>query len=355
MAEEHKNSLVSSIMPDSLVHINSFIGGISGWWHNLGQNIGHMSIELMAWIYQFTGEIILKTPLFIFDNDFFTNMTTMFTMTSISAVTILCMVEGMKRMLPKVKSKGGYGGNKKPMDWMTIGKRWFLVALASFGLPQAFKWSFKFLNFVSDKIMQLGADSIKHSVALGHIQIWDALILLGFDIALVLTLVPLLWKNARRWFDMLMLGICSPLALTAWIFDDYRDHFKTWWSSLKKAALVQVYYSIFLLVIGWIIFGVPTPTTFTGMIIKFLVVLGGFARLSNPPQVFAGKLGNDNTLGQIKDGAVNTFTSNGKKSKKLIASPLGLVDKAFPKLGISSNKAIGWILKDDNKKGGRRP
>lgn len=340
-------------MPDSLKNIDSYLGTMSSWWHNLGQTIGHWSLDLMAWIYSFTGDIILKTPLFLFDNEFFGNMTYLFTMTSIGAVTVLTIIEGMKRMLPKVKSKGGYSGNKKPMDWQTIAKRWFIVSLASFGLPQAFKWGFTFLNFVSDKIMQLGADSIKFSAAIGHVQIGDALILLGFDIALVLTIIPLLWKNARRWFDMLMLGICSPLALTAWIFDDYREHFKAWWSSLKKAALVQIYYSIFLLVIGWIIFGVPTPTTFTGMIVKFLVVLGGFARLSNPPQVFAGKLGNDNTLGQVKDGAVNTFTSNANKSKKLVASPFGLVDKAFPKLKLKDNKAIDWLLKD-NKKGGKR-
>ncbi|AQN32478.1 hypothetical protein BCP12_060 [Bacillus phage BCP12] len=55
---------------------------------------------------------------------------------------------------------------------------------------------------------------------------------------------------------------------------------------------MQVFHSLFLLIIGWFIFGIPTPTDFTGTVIKLIVVIGGFGRMTNPPNIIAKHLDN---------------------------------------------------------------
>ena len=98
---------------------------------------------------------------------------------------------------------------------------------------------------------------------------WFNVLTMGvFDIVLIATLIPTLWKNGRRFFDLLMLALVSPLAMTAWIFDSHRSKFDQWWSNVKELSLVQIYHALFLLVIGWFIDGIPTPADPIGMTIS---------------------------------------------------------------------------------------
>src|SRR5690606_21145860 len=139
-------------------------------------------------------------------------------------------------------------------------------------------------------LISMGGDTIKAVAAFENLGFFDVLTLLVFDAVLIVTIIPVLWQNGRRFFDIMLLGVTTPLALTAWIFDGYKKYFDQWWTNLKHLSLVQVFYSLFLLVLGWFIFGVPTPTDFTGMVVKLLVVIGGFARMVNPPRIISSKL-----------------------------------------------------------------
>src|SRR5690606_38069455 len=120
------------------------------------------------------------------------------------------------------------------------------------------------------------------------------------------------------------------------IFDSYKAMHKQWWENLKHLSLVQCYHALFLLALGWFIFGVPTPPDFAGLLVKLLIVIGGFSRLQNPPRILTGKLDNgggfDEVVGRVKKTMDNT--------KRNIALAKGIITK--------NPKKILSVLAKDN-------
>ncbi|MGV3163515.1 hypothetical protein, partial [Streptococcus hyovaginalis] len=152
-------------------------------------------------------------------------------------------------------------------------------------------------------------------------------------------IVPVLWQNGRRFFDIMVLGVVSPLALTAWIFDPYRHLFRQWWDNVKHLSLVQVYYSLFLLILGWFIFGIPTPSAITGMIVKMLVVIGGFNRMTSPPRIVTKHLDRGGGLDEVydTDSTTKKVKRNIKDTIDIVTRPSSAVKKVYDRV-ISKTK-----------------
>lgn len=274
---------------------------VKDWFKEIPHNIAEWSIELMAKLYELCTSLILKTPLWIFDNEWFHNTTYKFSLIAVALVSILTAVEGIKRMLPK------YKGKNEPTDVKDIAKRWTLVAGIISIAPFLFQKTFQGLNWISEKLISMGADTMRVTALSENIKLIDVLILVGFDALLISTILPLLWKNGRKFFDIMILGVSAPFALSAWVFDSYRGWYKQWMSSLLHLSMTQVYHALYLLVLGWFIYGVPTPDDFVGMIVKILVVIGGFSRLQNVPRLFAGRLDNGGGFDEVLSGAKKTM------------------------------------------------
>ncbi|QEG13656.1 putative membrane protein [Bacillus phage vB_BspM_MarvelLand] len=321
---------VQNSIPDPIQKIIDWFGEFTKLIENLPKAIGQMSADLMAWVYQLCSDLILKTPLWLFDNEWFFNMCHLFSAVALGAATVLTIIEGIKRMLSGVKD-GRKSLVSQPMEFSTIIKRWSMVAGLTAVVPYLFQRAFQFLNFLSEKISSLGGDTMKAAALSTTFSTVDVIALIAFDVVLISTVIPLLWQNGRRFFDLLVLGVVTPLALVAWVFDSYRHLFNQWWSNLKHLSLVQVFHSLFLLIIGWFIFGIPTPVDFTGTVIKLIVVIGGFGRMTNPPNIIAKHLDNrggmDAITGTKKKNAVTTVMKNLAFSKKAILSPMGLLKK----------------------------
>lgn len=287
------------------------------WFKNLPHNIAEWSVELMAKLYELCTSLVLKTPLWLFDNEWFNNTTYKFSLISIGIVSILTSIEGIKRMFPRKFKRNN------PMGLKDIAKRWFLVAGIMTATPWLFQKAFQGLNFISETLIKMGADNMRDIAFPEKIKLFDVFILIAFDALLISTIVPLLWKNGRKFFDIMILGVSTPFALSAWIFDSYRGWYNQWLSNLKHLSLTQVYHSLFLLALGWFIYGVPTPSDFTGMILKLLVVIGGFNRLQSPPRLISGYLDNGGGFDEVLDGARKTID----KTKRNIEITKGILTR----------------------------
>lgn len=302
---------------------------IVAWFQELPHNIAGWSIELMAKLYELCSTLILKTPTWIFDNDWFQNTTYQFSLFSIGIVSILTAVEAIKQMLSRFR-KG-----RRAMEFKTIMRRWFLVSGVITAVPYLFLKGFQLLNFVSGKLISMGGDTMRALTVPENIHLFDVATLVIFDIILIATIIPVLWKNGRRFFDIMVLGIVSPFALSAWIFDSYKHLHKQWWDNLKQLSLVQIYYAIFLLVLGWFIFGVPTPSDVSGMIIKLLVVIGGFARMVNPPRIVTNHLDKGGGFDEVYGGVGETIKGvrdNWTKTKQIVSGPRGWATMAWRRI-----------------------
>jgi hypothetical protein len=319
---------------DAIQEFNNTISSIKEWWHDLPNEIASASVELMSWTYDLASQLILKTPLWLFDNQWFENTTFMFTLLSLGLVSLLTAIEGIKRMIYKKKRGQVFGRTSEPMTLKDIIKRWFIVAGVTTAVPFVFQKAFQGLNAISDFFISVGAENMKNVALPAHIGWLDVVTLSVFDIVLLSTLIPVLWKNARRFFDIMVLGVVSPMALTAWIFDPYRHYFTQWWGSLKHLSMVQVYYSLFLLILGLFIFGVPTPSDFYGLLVKMLVVIGGFARMTAPPRIISKHLDAGGGLDETvpAESTYKRVKNNYIQSKVLLGRPVHLVKKAYSKI-----------------------
>lgn len=322
------------------------------WLNKVPHNIAEFSVNLMADLYMLSTDLILKTPLWIFDNEWFHNTTYQFSLFSIGIVSVLTVLESIKRML-----SGVLGPRKPAMDIKVILKRWFLVAGALSIMPFIFLKGFQGLNFISETINAMGGDTIKAVTLPESIKLFDVLTILTFDVILIASMVPILWKNGRRFFDIMVLGVISPFALTAWIFDSYKHLFRQWWDNLKHLSLVQIYYAVFLLMLGWFLFGTPTPDTFNGMLLKMLVVIGGFARMVEPPRLISKHLDSGGGLDEVVSKNIKKtkegITKNVNVVKNLASGPSGWVKTLWDTVNDKPKKSMkgaGKLVSSKKKK-----
>jgi hypothetical protein len=323
----HTSSPVESIS-ETVEKFGDLVTNLTDWYHGLPQDIARVSVDLMSWLYDLSATLILKTPLWLFNNEWFENTTYLFSLVAIGAVSVLTAFEGIKRMVMVCRKRG-----VKPTDMRQVVKRWFVVAGMMTGIPFLFQKAFQGLNAISDFLIDTNANTMKAVEGYNRIGFLDVSTLVVFDIMLISTIIPLLWKNGRRFFDLMVLGVISPLALTAWIFDSSRSYFHQWWNNLKHLSLVQVYYALFLLILGWFIFGVPTPTQFTGLVVKLLIVIGGFARMNNPPRLIAGHLDRGGGFDDVyKQGGISQMRRNFKDTARVLAHPSSIFKVAYDRM-----------------------
>jgi hypothetical protein len=250
------------------------VHALINWFTELPVHITQWSVNLLTWVYELISALVLQTPLWLFKNTWFTDTSLVFSSISIGIILILTSYESIKQIL-----------KRKHSDFTKIIKRLPLAIIGAGAAPYLFQKTFEFLNLLSQSITQIGASEIRSEdfMTAAKLSGIDTATLMGFDIILILILIPLILHTGRRWFDLLTLGVMTPLALTCWIFDDYRYLFNMWWSNIKRLSLVQLVYASFICIMGIFIFGTRNIIEGNGFYMKLLVVIGGLWRLANPP------------------------------------------------------------------------
>jgi hypothetical protein len=291
-------------MPKQAVYnvdvITNFIAKGIDWLNNLPLSIPKLTADLLTWIYHFLAKIVLQTPLFLFNNPYLKNTSLTFALMSITIVTLLTVFESFMQMFKK---------NHTPFN--KIIKRWAIVAGVSGFLPFFFETGFDYINKLSDAISKIGvlnggnASGLIYSQTMGWL---DTIIIILFDLASIVLLIPVCFQAGKRWFDIMTLACISPLALSTWIFDRHRNYFHMWWNKVKSLSIVQLVYSVFILLIGIFIFSTQAIKggIFT-LIIKLLVVAGGLLRLLNPPSFVTRMTGDKSDIFDQYDEGKNTI------------------------------------------------
>ena len=268
----------------TLTTIGDTFNQVSNWWGSINaaanENIitpeSHMK-EFMIWLYNMISTIIY-TPVFLFDNEFFSKMIRLFSTLSIGMVTVASMVEGLKRVLGLSATS-----LKQIMIRLPV-----LLAVCGFA-PYGFVKAVEAMNGLSKMILQFGTDMLGSSTALSDSElslVSDVFEVLGLSLFLLLyiaLLIPMLLNHGRRWFSMIALGILTPFAMLGYVFDSFKSIHTSWWSSLKGLFFVQIVYSIFVTILSLLMFAVPFPSSAEGFFAKLLVILGGLYTLAVPP------------------------------------------------------------------------
>jgi len=282
----------------------SFIHSISNvieWFKNFKENIYKMSIELLIFIYKTILRVVTQTPSFIFDNTFVPNTSIIFSTASIGIIIILTIVESLKQMINKKKFK--------PTHFQKIIKRIPISIAVSGFAPFLFQQGFRMINKIALDIIELGGNFLNGSLIENMtLTGMDAVSVLIFDVILIGLLVPIIMQNAKRWWDLFCLAAISPLAMTAWIFDDKRYLFNIWWSTIQKHSIIQLVYATFIMLMGIFIYGTRfvTPEAWS---IKFLIVIGALYRLANPPNFIKSYTRGDTNIVDMFKNMHSTFSN----------------------------------------------
>lgn len=258
---------------------------VSGWFQTLNdvakaeilQPQNNMK-ELMIWVYKMIS-MIIYTPAFLFDNEFFQNMIRFFSGLSIGVVTIGSMIEGFKRVI-------GLSGTsiKQIMTRLPL-----MVAICGFA-PIGFVKAVEAMNGITNTIFYIGTNVLGNTTT--YPDMWefnlfgDTFEAIGFFLFILLyiaLLIPMMLHHGRRWFSMIALGVLTPFAMLGYVFDSFKSFHTSWWSTLKGLFLVQIVYSVFVTILSLLMFAVPFPTTIEGLFAKLLVILGGLYMLAIPP------------------------------------------------------------------------
>lgn len=266
--------------------IGDFILNMIKWFINLPENVTQMSINLLTKLYEIL-MLILQTPLFIFNNSYIKDTSLVFSLLSIFIVSVLTVIELIKRML-----------KKKHTDSKEIVKRWTLAVVGSGFSPFLFEQSFNLLNIASKAITKIGASEMRAESVVSYMKMsgFNTVLLLGFDLILISIMIPVLLQNGRRFFNLLCLSCLTPLALTSWVFDDYKHYFNKWWTSVKSLASVQLIYSTFICIFGVFIFGTRNIVDGGGFFIKLLISIGMLQSFANPPNFIKQRLDNGDDI-----------------------------------------------------------
>ncbi|MCL1696244.1 hypothetical protein [Lysinibacillus sp. BPa_S21] len=287
---------------------------IFDWFKNIKQNIAELSTDVMFWVYETLTKVTLHTPSILFNTDWFKSNILTFTGLSIATSILLSMFEGLKLMSSELIE------NRKPTDLKRISKRIPLVVLGSAIAPSAFYYMFKGLNKLTDIIIDFGKFQMEKGMSqlsINDISLLQVFGFIGFDIALITMMIPILLQNFRRWFDLLALGVMTPLALASWVFASQEHWFIMWRDHIKKCATVQVVYAIFLLLIGTLLFGTKLSNNSWDVMIQLGIVIGGLWRMNTPPNFLSRYIDRGEDVTSMWNGAFN------------VVRPITMIKKKF--------------------------
>jgi hypothetical protein len=307
------------------------------WVNYLPENLPRYSAEILSSVYEFLSGTILLTPLFLFNNTNSIDTVMKFSGVAILTTIILTMVEGIKRMF-----------KKKSTDITTVSKRFFLAITASGFSPFIFTGAFQIINMVTKAIASLGKSEISRfelfssyneriPLALAPLSVattgLDTFLLLAFDVAVIALLIPIALQAGRRFWDLLSLSSMSPLALTAWVFDDYKHYTSMWWHNVKKLSMTQVVYAAFIAIMGIFMYSTRGITEGGGLILKLLIILGGLHRMINMPQFVKSRTDQGDDIFGVFDSMLK---SGSKVWKTVVPSPFRTMINRKIKHGTSS-------------------
>lgn len=304
--------------------VNS-VNSVVNWFKNLNEKISEMSVDLLVSSYELITSVVLFTPAFLFDSEWFRNSTLTFTGLSVALSMLILLYEGFQKMF------GHLWNSSRTTDMLRVVKRMPLVVIGSAIAPSAFYYGFKGLNHITDVIIDMGKIKMTEGInklEFNEVTMLELVAFIGFDLALIGMMIPVFLQNFRRWADLLMLGVMTPLALSCWVFKEHEGLFRNWWTNIKRASLTQLVYAVFLLIIGTLIFGTKTPDTPMDLLIKLGIVIGGLWRMQTPPNLVRGHIDNGADIADVWNGAGKAVSP--QKKHKFISEGIGIVKKKIP-------------------------
>jgi hypothetical protein len=248
-------------------------------------------IDFVNWMFTDVLQYVLFTPFEIFKNPAVTSALLKMSLVSASLVTILAMLEGIKR---------SFSMKYTPMS--QIAARYPVALGVSAFAPYLFYYGAIGANTVTGMMGKLtgstmdGRDLYMNNMhGLGD-HVYMSLLTFIFMIALFVYLFKIILFHATRWFGLLFNMITTPLAMLSYMFKPYEHVASAWVKDTLAKFGVQIAHSFMLGIIAIILYS-PNMLPFSGfttgvewILVKLMLAIGGLHMMMNPPAWITGYL-----------------------------------------------------------------
>lgn len=260
-----------------------FEASIVGWYRLLGE------------MYQLMVNTILYTPEVLVTNPETQRLWWIFVGVAMSVMSILTVIEGIRIVL----------GWSKANVMSMLGRTAVAFGALAFLLP-GMTYGIHYLNKLVAWFMEIAHHGMEPNVyfssmigaTVGGIDILASVI---FFVLLLIYMFQILLYYGRRWFDIIVMAVISPLAFMSSIFDSTRHYFQKWLTHTTQLYMVQVVHAVYLTVIGLIVLA---PATITGIdvgFIRILLLIGALWRMSKPPAFVQSMSGSPDSRSMVRD------------------------------------------------------
>lgn len=281
---EHYKETFHQWLRDTFVH--PIEKGIDGYY------------DFVSWFYTQATELVTIFPLAVFGNPYVYKMQMAFTGYAVFMIVLLSMLEGLKAIL----------GFSYTSFLTLIGRT--VVSSIGMGLTiPAVLFLIKCSNLLVYSILRVSAQytSNAHLGEAFRTLSYDGLVnfvaSLLFLLACLYFILLALLRVGRRWFDLLMNLVISPLAWAAYVTNGTARYLSDWFRSTGRIILANIVYAFYVAVLSLVIMLPIRMDSVADWLVKMLLVLGGLYRLANPPSWIRSLNGGGSIIPVLKDVA----------------------------------------------------
>lgn len=259
-------------------------------------------VEFVNWIFTDMLKYVLFTPFELFKNPAMIGILLKMSGISMAVVTVLTMIEGLKRTLSL---------SYTPMTQIAI--RFPIAIVVSAIVPFIFYYTaigvnelVSYMGLITGGAMEGNDVFVNHLTGLSN-SIFMSVLTFFFLIALGFYLFKILLYHAYRWFGLMFNMLVTPFVMVSYIFKPFESILSMWTKDNIQKFFVQVAHSFMLGLIAIILYSpnmLPTGSAWQGMeygIIKIMLAIGGLHMMLNPPGWVRGMMDSGaNSLAPLK-------------------------------------------------------
>lgn len=245
---------------------------------------------------------VLFTPFELFKNPAMIGILLKMSGISMAVVTVLTMIEGLKRTLSL---------SYTPMSQIAV--RFPIAIVVSAIVPFIFYYTaigvnelVSYMGLITGGAMEGNDVFVNHLTGLSN-SIFMSVLTFFFLIALGFYLFKILLYHAYRWFGLMFNMLVTPFVMVSYIFKPFESILSMWTKDNIQKFFVQVAHSFMLGLIAIILYSpnlLPTHSAWQGMeygIIKIMLAIGGLHMMLNPPGWVRGMMDSGaNSLAPLK-------------------------------------------------------
>lgn len=284
-------------------------------WDTFKESLNNFVLGSMQSWYEFIGDlyetminVILYTPAEIIANDHIRNLWWIFVGITASLLSSVAVIEGIRIIAGKSKTNLIELCGRTAAAFTALG---VIIPGMTYGIKLMNAFIANLVD-IAHNHMGVGeyfSSTLAQTLGGGAVNMFASTIFIGL---FIFYMFKILLRAGRRWFDIMVSVIVSPLAFASLIFDSTAKYFKMWGAHVTNLYLVQIVQAIYVSVIALVLLSPGLMGSVGDGVIQILLITGALWRLSSPPAFVVAQTASPDSRSMVRDIARQFRRMKGK-------------------------------------------